>query len=174
MSAKLPWVERRWKFDFPVELYPDILERLRGTPARVEEAARGLPAGTLTRRETEGTWSIQENVGHLIDVGALWLGRLEDFLAGAATLRPADMTNRKTHEAHHNDRPIAELLAGFRAERRQLIERLDGLEDSAFARTAQHPRLDTPMRLVDLCLFAADHDDYHLARIRELVGLFQN
>jgi len=170
MSAKLPWIERSWKFDSPVELYPDILERLRGTPARLEEAGRGLPPDILTRREKEGTWSIQENVGHLLDVGALWLGRVEDFLGGAATLRPADMTNRKTHVAHHNDRPMAELLAGFRAERERLIERLDSLDDSDFARTALHPRLQTPMRLVDLCLFAADHDDYHLARIRELAS----
>ena len=42
MSAKLPWIERRWEFDFPVALYPDILERLRGTPARLDELVRGL------------------------------------------------------------------------------------------------------------------------------------
>jgi hypothetical protein len=28
------------------------------------------------------------------------------------------------------------------------------------------------MRLVDACVFFADHDDYHLARIRELQRLF--
>jgi uncharacterized damage-inducible protein DinB len=170
----LPWIERRWKFDLPAELYPDILERLRGTPARVAESVRDLGKDVLTRRERQGSWSIQENVGHLLDVEELWLGRLDDFEAGAATLRPADMTNAKTHQAGHNDGPIGEVLQRFGAARGRLMERLDGLEQEDFARSALHPRLNTPMRLVDLCLFAADHDDYHLARIRTLRRLFQH
>ena len=48
------------------------------------------------------------------------------------------------------------------------MDRLDRLTDADFARTSIHPRLEVSMRLVDLCLFQADHDDYHLARIREL------
>jgi len=170
MSARLPWIERRWKFDFPVELFPDIIERLRGTPARIEALLRGLGADVLTRREKEGTWSIQENVGHLIDVETLWLGRLDEYLSGARVLRAADMSNPKTHEADHNRKPFPSVLSGFQAVRGPFISRLEGLEDSDFARVARHPRLDTPMRLVDMCLFVADHDDYHLARIRELMG----
>ena len=91
-------------------------------------------------------------------------------MAGAKVLRPADMTNRKTHEADYNAEPIARLLTSFRQQRGRLVSRLDGLEDADFARAARHPRLNVPMRLVDLCLFAADHDDYHLARMRELLG----
>ena len=169
MPARLPWIKRTWKFDFPVELFPDIMERLRGTPARITEMLREVPADVLTSREKEGTWSIQENVGHLLDVESLWTGRLDDFLAGETGLRPADMTNRATHQASHNDRPFAALLMAFRTERGRFLDRLDGLDDADFARTAQHPRLGTPMRLVDLCLFVADHDDYHLARILELI-----
>jgi len=173
MSAKLPWFQRTWSFGFPVQLYPDILEPLRGTPARLGEAVRGLPSGILTRREKPGTWSIQENVGHLPDLEELPLGRLEDYLAGKPTLRAADLTNRKTHEADHNGRPIATLLSGFRAARAKLMERLNALEEADFARLAVHPRLKVSMRLVDMCLFQAEHDDYHLARIRELIRLFQ-
>lgn len=168
----LPWIERKWKFDLPVELYPDILERLRGTPARAAEVVRDLNDDVLTRREKEGSWSIQENVGHLGDVEELWSGRLDDFQAGAASLRPADMTNARTHQAGHNDKPIGEVVQRFRAARGRLMECLDGLEREDFARSALHPRLNTPMRLLDLCVFAADHDDYHLARIRRLLRLF--
>jgi|GEM_PF-4393916 len=39
-----------------------------------------------------------------------------------------------------------------------------------FIHTALHPRLKTPMRIVDLAYFVAEHDDHHLSRIRELVG----
>lgn len=91
----------------------------------------------------------------------------------ADTLRAADMTNRKTHQADHNRKPIASLLSAFRAERARLVARLESLQDSDFARVARHPRLNVPMRMVDMCLFQADHDDYHLARITELKHLFQ-
>ncbi|MFH1419729.1 MAG: DinB family protein [Planctomycetota bacterium] len=170
MSARLPWIKRKWRFDFPVELFPDILERLRGTAARLEEMLRGVAADVLTRRDKPGAWSIQENVGHLREVEAIWLGRLEDYLADAKTLRPADMTNRATHDANYNAMPIGTVLSSFRTERDRFVARLDALQDADFARVAQHPRLETPMRLVDACLFAADHDDYHLARIWELLN----
>jgi hypothetical protein len=44
---------------------------------------------------------------------------------------------------------------------------LPWLEDAA--RAARHPRLDRDLRLLDLCLFVAEHDDHHLAVIRALL-----
>ena len=64
MPALLPWVERRFACEFDGRTYPDVLERFRGTPARIEERARGLSREVLTR--SDGGWSIQENVGHLL------------------------------------------------------------------------------------------------------------
>ena len=43
MAAKVPWFERRFNFDFPLGWYPDLIERLRGTPARLEEKLRTKP-----------------------------------------------------------------------------------------------------------------------------------
>lgn len=172
MPARLRWTDRRWRFDEPVEFYPDQLERLRGTPARLEEAVAGLSRDVLTRREAEGTWSIQENVGHIFDVDALPMGRLDDYLANKPTLRAADMGNRTTHEANYNGRPIETVLRDVREARAALLARLESLSDADFARSSQHPRLGVPMRLVDMCRFQADHDDYHLARITELKRKF--
>jgi uncharacterized damage-inducible protein DinB len=171
MPNRVPWTTRSFTFDFPADLHPELIERLRGTPARAEEIARSLPADMLTRRDGD-TWSIQENLGHLADVEPLFTGRLDDFEAGVETLRPADMTNRATHEADHNSRPIAAVLSDLRAERERLVARLESLRPADFARQAFHPRLRTPMRVVDMLLFQAEHDDYHLARVRELVRLF--
>jgi len=36
--------------------------------------------------------------------------------------------------------------------------------------SALHPRLGTPLRLIDHALFVAEHDDHHLARIGGLLG----
>lgn len=173
MAAKLPWFERRWTFNDPAEIYPDLLARLRGTPARIEDLVRELPTAVITRREREGTWSIQENIGHLVDLDELHAGRIEDYLSSARVLRPADPANRQTHEARHNDQPIGKLLAAFRRERGGFVSRLESLSPADFSLVAEHPRLKTPMRLVDMCRFTADHDDYHLARIHELLVLFR-
>ncbi len=171
MPNKVPWTQRTFDFDFPVDRYPQLLERLRGTPTRVDQIARSLSAHVLVKRDGE-TWSIQENIGHLADLEPLFTGRLDDFESKVQELRAADMTNRKTHQAMHNARPINEILDEFRSLRRQLIARLEALSPADFSRTARHPRLQQPMRIVDMLLFHAEHDDYHLERIGELVGLF--
>ena len=108
--ANWPWIERTFALDFPAAKFPDLLERVRGTPARVEARVRGLSADVLTRKDGKG-WSIQENIGHLLDLGYLPLRRIEQILAGEAELVAADMTNRKTHEAGYDDRPLVTVLA---------------------------------------------------------------
>ncbi len=164
------WVEREFEFDLPVGVFPSVLERLRGTPARLEEVVRALPARALTERVGEA-WTIQEQVGHLLDLDELHEGRLEDYERGLETLRAADMTNRKTYEAEHNAARVEDLLARFRAARLRFVRRLEAMDETGVARTAQHPRLQKPMRVIDMALFVAEHDDHHLASINELKRL---
>jgi len=95
--------------------------------------------------------------------------RLEEFLARVPVLTAADMTNRGTYEAHHNDRPAQELLDGFRARRLELVRRLEGLSADEAGIASEHPRLRRPLRLVDWLYFLAEHDDHHLAKAREVL-----
>ena len=118
-------------------------------------------------------WSIQENIGHLVDLGYLPLLRVEQILAGEAVLIAADMTNRKTNEADHNARDIKELTAALREERARLVARLEALNEANWEKSALHPRIQQPMRIVDIAFFDAEHDDYHLARIGELIRTLQ-
>jgi uncharacterized damage-inducible protein DinB len=167
MSQIPRWFERKFDFTFPVEQYPTLCVRLRGTPARLEEITRGVSRDRLV--DTPGnTWSAQEHAGHLLDLESLWLARVDDFLAGGDTLTVADLNNRRTHDANHNGRPLAEILAAFRAARLRLAERVGTFEPAVFARSLLHPRLKQPMRLVDHLYFVAEHDDHHLARIWEM------
>ena len=166
----LRWTDRRFTFDLPAELFPVVIERLRGTPARIEDKVRALSPQLLTRRNGDA-WSIQEHIGHLLDLDELHAGRLDDFLAGAEVLRPADMANRKTWEAAHNERLIADLLRDFRHERERFVVRLDAWDPELVSLTALHPRLQQPMRVVDMAFFTAEHDDHHLTRMTELAKL---
>jgi uncharacterized damage-inducible protein DinB len=169
MIERTPWFERILDGSPEAGAYASVIERLRGTPARIAARVRGLVPVQLTRR-LDDDWSIQENVGHLGDLEPLWAGRVDDLLAGRAELRPADLENRATHAAGHNERPFAEVLGGFERARSALVARLERLSAEQVARTARHPRLQRPMSTLELCLFVAEHDDHHLATISAILG----
>jgi uncharacterized damage-inducible protein DinB len=167
MSYSTRWFERKFESSFPMELLPNLLARLRGTPARLEETLRGVGRDLLIAKP-DAQWSAQEHAGHLFDLEPLWLARVEDFVAGRDHLTAADLTNRKTDEADHNAQPLEHILSDFRTARQTLLHRVEGLDALSFSRALPHPRLKTPMRLADHLYFVAEHDDHHLARIWEL------
>jgi len=170
--AKWPWIERRFHFDFPPEKLPDLIERVRGAPLRIEAMLAGLPEAKLSESDGRG-WSIKQNIGHLIDLGYLPLKRIEQILTGERALIAADMSNRKTHEASHSDTPIKVLITEFKKERAALVGRFESIPEQDWGKSALHPRLKQPMRIVDVAYFDSEHDDYHLARIRELVRMIK-
>jgi uncharacterized damage-inducible protein DinB len=163
-----PWFERTFDFSFPVELFPNICARLRGTPVRLERLLADAPASLLTERRN-GKWSIQENAGHLLDLEPLWRARLRDYLIPNAELTPADLQNRKTNEADHNSNAPATLFDAFRTERMAFLEEVEQADEAALSRTLVHPRLKIRMRLVDHLYFVAEHDDHHLAEMWQLI-----
>ena len=171
MTTQRRWFDRTFELGLGGDSAPELLNRLGSTPQRLADAVRGLSSEILTR-QPEGKWSIQENAGHLFDLESLWDQRLDNYDQGAAELHPADLENRKTHAAAHNDRRIADILADFGAARSRIMERLGRMTPAELARTALHPRLQQPMSVVDLCFFVAEHDDHHLRTIEELRAAF--
>jgi len=169
MSGK--WFDRKFQLGLAPDATPEILDRLRSAPDRLADAVAGLAPEILTKRR-DNKWSIQENAGHLFDLESLWDQRLDDYTRGAQTLHPADLENRKTHEARHNDRPISDILANFRNARLAIVEKIARMTPAELSRTALHPRLQQPMTVVDLCFFVAEHDDHHLGTIAELRSTF--
>ncbi|MEZ6196906.1 MAG: DinB family protein [Planctomycetota bacterium] len=167
----MKWIDRR--FEPPPEpgLFRAILERLRGTPARVRARLHGHPPELLSLRPDVG-WSVQTHLGHLLDLEPLWATRLDELLAGDAVLSAADMSNAATEAAGHDARDPVELAAEFGRVRGELLSRLEALDDDDALRVARHPRLDRPFRLVDLVAFIAEHDDHHLAAATALARAF--
>lgn len=166
----MAWFDRTFTPDLPQVLLPGVIERLRGTPARLEERTGLVGSDRLTARPPDGSWSIQENAGHLLDLEPLWSGRVEDLMMRRTGLCAADLMNQRTHDAGHNLRPMAAILAEFRAARHALVVLIESFDEAAAMHHAMHPRLGQPMRLVDHATFVADHDDHHLARITTLLG----
>jgi uncharacterized damage-inducible protein DinB len=162
------WFNRSFNFENSQNIIPSILERLSGTPIRLEEKVIGLSENILIF-SLDNTWSIKKNIGHLIDLEPLWQGRLIDIINSQIELRSTDLQNTKTDLANHNDTSLQELLSEFRKIREQTIETLKSINEETIFKSALHPRLKTPMKTMDLFLFVAEHDDHHLARITELV-----
>lgn len=169
MTQVPAWFERKFDFSFPVDLYPNVAARLRGTPARIEEILRISP-DQIRLQKPQGKWSAQEHAGHLLDLEPLWAARVEDFFKGGAELSVTDLQNRKTDAANYNARPLELILSDFRNARFALVERVNRTKLEMFGQTLIHPRLKQPMRLVDHLYFVAEHDDHHIAHMLELLG----
>lgn len=162
-----PWSSRRFEQQLSVELFPAVLERFRGAPDRARLVIQETLPWLRTVRP-DGQWSIQEHLGHLLDLEELGVRRLASYEEGADVLEAADKTNRRTHEADHNRSDPRELLARFRQVRMELVAALARLPRATLAHAALHPRLQRRMNVVEWVHFMCEHDDHHLARMREI------
>lgn len=168
MLSRGKWFDRKFTFEHNIDEYPLLIERLRGTPARIEDRIKTLPLDLLTKRVNE-MWSIQENIGHLFILESLWIGRVGDLLKGSKELRSADLSNRRTEDSDFNTKPLKEIVIAFRRKRARLVSLLEGMNEKQVLHSALHPRLNQPMRTLDLAYFIAEHDDHHLALITEIL-----
>jgi len=164
---QIKWFDRKFEFSFTQNIFPSIIERLDGTSLRLKNKVNQISSKKWNSKYN-GTWSIKENIGHLNDLEPLWEGRLEDILNKEKYLRSADLENTQTDQANHNEKQMDVLLKEFQSSRNIILEKLIKLTEKEVYQSALHPRLETPMRMMDLFLFVAEHDDHHLARITEL------
>ena len=167
MIQQTPWFERSFHFDFPLGLFPVIFSRLEGSIFRLHSILLNADDEHCSH-STQG-WSVKEHLGHLYDLEELWWKRLLDFQQNKVALSAADLTNKKTAEAGHNEKTLEQLLQQFTLERQKLLETIYGFDAELLSRTAVHPRLNQPMRLIDSLYFVAEHDDHHISAISNLL-----
>lgn len=167
MISQIPWIQRKFNFDFPVGLFPVIFCRLEGSMFRLQVLLKNA-GEELCSHNTNG-WSVKEHTGHLYDLEDLWWKRLQDFKENNPVLTAADMNNTKTKEAGHNDKTLEQLLGLFTSERQKILELIYNFDEGMLSRTSLHPRLNQPMRLVDSLFFVAEHDDNHISHIASLL-----
>ena len=161
------WINRKFDFEFDYMHYPEFIERLMATPSILKSILKPIPSSFLKIKDND-KWSIQENVGHLITTDELFNARLDDYEAGAKSLKPADVSGTRTNDANYNAAQIEDLLSIFDEKRMEYVERLEKTESELFKKTAWHPRLKMQMRLCDMLYFQAEHDDHHLSNIKYL------
>jgi uncharacterized damage-inducible protein DinB len=163
------WFDNKFRFELSQDNYDLILNRLKENPDKISRLVSSLHKSILTNK-VDDHWSIQENVGHLIDLEELHDGRIDDFIAGKEVLRPADLNNRKTEEANHNNKNISELLVRLKMVRENFIDRMKNLDKEILTRSSIHPRLKQPMRPIDMAQFVLEHDEHHIQNIKEIIS----
>ncbi len=168
---RTPWFERHFPLIEDNGLFPLILERLDGTSARLAQKMKGVTSELPIEKDNK--WSIKKEIGHLIDLEPLWLERAKQIQRGEKNLLIADLTNQKTHKSNHDEQSIALLVKKFKKQRALLMQTLQHSKEADLEKNAIHPRLGTPMRLIDLAFFVAEHDDHHLAQITFLNTVYK-
>jgi uncharacterized damage-inducible protein DinB len=166
------WFDRKFTFEHSHDEYNTILTQLLSNPDKISELVSELPEEILSNK-VDGKWSIKENVGHLIDLEELHDSRIDDFISGKKKLRPADLNNKKTDEANHNSKNISELLERLKIVREIFVKRLKALNKKVLTHTSIHPRLNQPMRPIDMAQFVLEHDEHHIETIKEIINTLQ-
>lgn len=145
-----------------------MIERLISTTCRLKSIADEVSDVRASVR-LKGKWSMKDHIGHLVDLEDIHTFRLREFLSRKPELFAADMKNQQTEDANHNSKSTQALLESFSTKRKVFVNVLSSMDDQTHLFQSLHPRLKVLMRPIDVGTFTAEHDDHHLASIRELL-----
>lgn len=167
------WFDREFDFSFGMERYDALIERLQNVPSLFKKTVASLPEYIL-QVKPENKWSVKENIGHLLLLEPLWRIRFREIKENKSKMSTADLSNTATNEASFNKMQLTNVLENFMEERDKTTAFLNSLKQEDFAHSIIHPRLQQPMRVIDLMFFVAEHDSHHLNTIRRIIKSYNN
>ena len=168
MATVIKWRDRAFTFEAPAGLFPGFVERLRGTPVRLETLVHFCPKTSMTRRPVGG-WCLNEQLGHLINADVVFNRRLDMYLEAAQPESLIDVIKALKEVADYRDDATTELLTEFRRQREAFVRRLEKLDEAQVLKSIELPDIKMTMRLLDLAWFIGEHDDQHLAETTRLI-----
>jgi hypothetical protein len=144
---------------------------LSRTPAALDALLRDLPASWTMTNEGDGTWSVLDVVGHLIQGEQTdWMPRVRMVLESGErrTFEPFD---REGSKRIVKDKSLEELLDEFARRRSESLAGLRALSLGAgdLERTGRHPRFGV-VTLSQLLATWAAHDLTHLHQISRIMA----
>lgn len=166
---RIKWFDRKFDFQFGMEVFPGLLERLEKSADKFREIISGIPEQELNCKP-DGKWSVKEHIGHLWVLELLWQKRFAEIKERKTEMSPADLNNTATNEALFNQYTIEKIINDFEQERQNTVRFLKNFNEADFQRSLYHPRLKQPMRIIDLMYFVAEHDEHHLESITQILN----
>jgi uncharacterized damage-inducible protein DinB len=143
--------------------------RLATQAEELDDLLRHLDDSAALARYAEGKWSIKEVVGHLIDAERIFAYRLLRVSRGDATPLPGFDENAYVPEGRFNERPLATLLAEFRAVRLSTLALVDGTRAECWTLRGQASGQSISARA--LAYILVGHVAHHLTVLQARYGL---
>ena len=143
----------------------DVRTLLQGQMGEVTALFAGLSETQGGFRYAPGKWSLKDLLQHLSDAERIFAYRCLRIGRGDATPLPGFEEEAYATAARADERPMADLLADFRATRTASLTLFRGLPDSAWGQQGTtNGRAITARCIPFIC---AGHTAHHLAVIRE-------
>jgi DinB family protein len=147
---------------------PAIIDALRRAPEIVVPLVREVPSAVVKRRPAPRRWSAHEHACHLAHVHSLFFNRLELMLRDPAPVirpyLPADQDPDDLLLRMDLDASVEQ----FVTDRQRLVARLETLDLTDWARTAEHAEYRAYSVFI-MFRHLALHDFLHAYRIEELL-----
>jgi muconolactone delta-isomerase len=145
-----------------------VIEALRRAPDIVVPLVREVPARILKCRPAPDRWSAHEHACHIAHVHAMFSDRLDSMLRNPRPIIRPYLPSDQDPDDFLLQMDLVECMERFVADRRELVNRLDGLDRSAWARTAEHGEYRKYSVFI-MFRHLALHDFLHAYRIEELL-----
>ena len=139
------------------------LDALAAFPAALKQQLHGHGDAAL-RHQPAGEWSSIENVGHLIDIEATWLGRIRQMLSAENPTLQAIDPDALVRQGRYQQKQADGLLHTFTDMRAETAEFLRGLKPPHLERHGIHPARGD-ITVADAVGIMANHDQLHSAQI---------
>jgi hypothetical protein len=153
--------------------YAEAIAALAAFPATLRTQIAGLDRAALTFRPDGKEWSIVENIGHLLDIDALFGGRIGQIIARdnpTFTLLDVDEAVRR-HD--YQNKEAAFLLNTFAERRAALLDELRYIQPANRKRAGLHPT-GGPRSIEDLIIYLPRHDEQHRVQIAATIAAFEH
>jgi hypothetical protein len=145
-----------------------VIAALERAPDIVLPLVREVPPVLLRRRPAARKWSAHEHACHLAVVHRIFFERLQQMLASPAPVITPYDPGRDDPDDKLLTLDLAESLRQYAADRSRLVERLRGLSEADWQRTAEHGEYSHYSVLI-MFRHLALHDFFHAYRIEELL-----
>lgn len=128
--------------------------------AALDRLLERYPPEAFERKPAEGTWSARENLAHLALYHVAFLARLEEMLAREGPVFGRYRAEEDPEWPAWRALPLAETVRRFRAQRRDLDDRLAWMTSAQRERRGTHPAFGEMDVQGWLDLFLA-HEGHH-------------
>ncbi|MFZ9858280.1 MAG: DinB family protein [Roseiflexaceae bacterium] len=146
------------------------IAKLRAFPSHLQTVMASLSEAQL-RFKPANEWSVIENIGHLIDIDELYVGRVDRILAEERPEFPRFEPDPIVATKGYQQMNGHDVLQQFIATRQATIDGLSTIEPDELNRAGMHA-VYGEMTLLRLVEQLANHDQKHLVQIHDTLAAY--